>query len=61
MVFRTSTNGTSATAQWKVAGLIFMEAPIKRPPALPPWIVIFPEISLSFKNSAHEIKSLKLF
>ena len=39
IVFKTSTKGTSATADLKSWGAILSVAPIKSPPALPPWIV----------------------
>ena len=36
IVFRTSTNGTCATAALKRSGLMLTTAPINKPPALPP-------------------------
>ena len=38
IVFITSTNGTCATTALKRSGRMLATAPMRSPPALPPWI-----------------------
>ena len=42
MVFKTSTNGTSAIRPRKRSGAMLATAPISIPPALPPWAMMRP-------------------
>ena len=59
----TSTNGTWRIAARKRSGLRFTTAPIRSPPALPPWIAIrsFAATFAATSASAQATKSVKVF
>jgi hypothetical protein len=44
MVFKTSTNGTSATTAPHSFGSVLTTAPISSPPAEPPWMAMLPAL-----------------
>src|SRR5215831_19135470 len=63
MVFITSTNGTCASTPLNRSGRRFMHAPIRSPPALPPWITS-PSLRATFcriSSSPQAMKSVKVF
>ena len=63
IVLMTSTNGTSATTALNRSGRRLVTAPISRPPALPPLMVIrsFAVYRSRCRYSAAAMKSVKVF
>src|SRR5450830_105274 len=59
----TSMNGTFATTAWKRSGRMFVTAPMRRPPALPPSMTrrSFAVIFCAMRDSAAEMKSENVF
>ena len=63
IVLRTSTKGTKATTVVNKSGRIFITAPMRSPPALPPEIATFAaeQYLCAMRNSVQRIKSVNEF